>query len=217
MDLDSPSASPLDEVTRLRRELDRVTQEAALLRAQISPPLSEANLLQLLAASPGTPWVHALGEFLLAHIRSATPSAPTDTSCPSSTLAQGVWLTLQQFGRQTAPSPSPITNTAIPLSSAAPLGHSPALPTQGNCFNCGLPGHWARHCRQPRPPGRSMPSSTIRQGSLSVLPSGHTIFTSASGRTYDTSAQPPYPCGLCQQWHWYWQPCSARTSSTPSS
>jgi hypothetical protein len=38
MDLDSSSASPLDEVTRLQRELDRVTQEAAFLRAQISPP-----------------------------------------------------------------------------------------------------------------------------------------------------------------------------------
>ncbi len=38
MDVDPSAPSPLDEVAQLRRELERVTQEAASLRAHLAPP-----------------------------------------------------------------------------------------------------------------------------------------------------------------------------------
>lgn len=216
MDVDS-SSSPLDDVARLRRELDRVTQEAAALRAQMSPPLNESNLLQLLAASPASPWIHALGEVLLHHLRTSAPSATATAALQPSSLADGVWSVLQQFARPQVPhparGPTPPTHPSSSLPSV-----SPAAPfaTQGVCFNCGRPGHWARHCHQHRTQGHMPTAPSFRQGGLSVLPSGQTIFTSATGRTYDASSQPPYPCGVCQQWHWYFQPCPAKASPSSS-
>ena len=218
MDVDS-SSGPLDEVSRLRRELDRVTQEAAALRAQVSPPLTESNLLQLLAASPASPWIHALGEVLLQHLRTSDPS--TNLPSQASTLADGVWTILQQFARPhpSTPSPAPRGPSPPPAYPSYPMPPaSPSAPfsTQGLCFNCGRPGHWARHCQQHRSPSHAPSPHSFRQGGLSVLPSGQTVFTSAAGRTYDASSQPPYPCGLCQQWHWFFQPCPAKASSSSS-
>jgi hypothetical protein len=202
MEVDPPGLSPLEEVARLRRELERVTQEAASLRAQACPPLSEANLLQLLGAAPATPWVHALGEALLHALRAEPPIFTPSLPSPTITFINGVWNVLQQF----ALAPTPTFHTP-PAGAAAPL---PTNPTQGVCFNCGLPGHWARNCRQQRHSSTPASSSTLRQGALSVLPSGQTVFTAASGRTYDVAGNPPYPCGRCQQLHWFFQPCPSR-------
>ena len=218
MDLDPSSSSPLDEVSRLRRELERVTQEASALRSQTSPPLTEANLLQLLAASPATPWVHALGEVLLHHLR----SSPSEAPCPASPLASGVWATLQQFSRSPPCTATPVTlpqpsltwpTQSLPPSQGLPQplpGPSIARPSQGACFNCGLPGHWARQCTQPRPRGTASPSSA-RAAGLSILPGGQTVFTAASGRVYDVQSPPPYPCSRCGQLHWFFQTCSGGT------
>ena len=203
MDIDSSFSSPLDEVARLRLELERVTQEAATLRAQLSPPLSEATLLQLLASAPPTPWVHALGEALLHAIR-AQPPLVSDPPNPASTLANNVWSVLQQFALNPSPSvlpqPQAATAPSVPISS----------PSQGVCFSCGLPGHWARNCRQSRLAAPAAPHTSFRQGGLSILPGGQTVFTAASGRTFDVASNPPYPCGRCHQSHWFFQPCPSR-------
>ena len=56
MDLDTTTPSPdALELSRLRDELARVSQEGSLLRAQLSPPLSESQALQLLSAAPPHP------------------------------------------------------------------------------------------------------------------------------------------------------------------
>ena len=214
MDLDSAASGPLDEVARLRRELERVTLEAASLRAQVSPPLTEANLLQLLAAAPpASQWVHALGEALLQALQADPPVYPSTPASPASAFAHSVWLVLQRF----ALAPSSFSSGA-PRPPPAPAG-PPTAPSQGVCVNCGLPGHWARNCRQARPHG-AMPhpqSPPFRQGALSVLPTGQTVFTAASGRTYDVASSPPYPCSRCNQSHWFFQPCPARADPPQAS
>ena len=185
------------------------------MRAMASPPLTESNLLQLLAASPPTPWVHSLGENLLHHLRSTSQGSPPSDS----PLALGVWATLQQFSRVPLPHAPGASSLPSPAScfaaaprtpshaACAPCAPAPASPSQGACFRCGLPGHWARNCPQPRQRQPEASTYPPRPGNLSTLPGGQTVFTAASGRVYDAQSPPPYPCGRCGQLHWCFQPC----------
>lgn len=67
----------------------------------------------------------------------------------------------------------------------------------------------------PLPPDADVgPSSGSQPGSRSRTPSrrfvqrnGRTFYIANSGRQYDTSAPPPYPCNRCGCAHWSWTPC----------
>jgi hypothetical protein len=67
--------------------------------------------------------------------------------------------------------------------------------------------------RTPRSRSRSPNSQTPSRPRFQTQ-NGRKFYVARSGKKYDISRPPPYPCKECKENHWYWESCSS--SSTPS-
>ena len=169
-------------------------------------------------------------------------NSKTDTSKVARagwTLAEYVW----RLWYCSVDSPAHATSgrLQVPAPTKAPL--RPGGGPQGACFHFGLCGPWARDCDrgvpafgpQPcqAPPHLAAVSSPSAQGPTQLsqqvpmnIPAPRwkggftqvgvqTLYTAFStGRTYDASGPPPYPCSKCGLMHWPWQGCSPPSAST---
>ena len=205
------------------------------LRGPRVPAFSHEAMTRL-AGGP-LPWVwqrdavHALRRFV-----------KTDTSKAARarwTLAEDVWRLL--YRSADSPGPASSGRQQMPGPTKVPLRPGGGPP--GACFRCGLYGHWARDCDRgvpafgpqlpQAPPHLAAESSQPTQGPTQLsqqvpvnIPApgwkggftqvgAQTLFTVYStGRTYDASGPPPYPCSKCGLMHWSWQGCPAPSASS---
>ena len=65
------------------------------------------------------------------------------------------------------------------------------------------------------PASVALPPPPPRVGGFTQV-GAQTIYTAhTTGRQYDVSGPPPYPCSRCHGNHWSWQPCPARQPNVP--
>ena len=69
--------------------------------------------------------------------------------------------------------------------------------------------------RPPRSRSRSPQSQTPSRPRFQTQ-NGRKFYVARSGKKYDISRPPPYPCKECKENHWYWESCSVASTSAPS-
>ena len=209
----------------LQSQIDECKRRLQELRGPRVPAFSHEAMTRLVGRP--LPWVwqrdavHALHRYV-----------KTDTSKAARagwTLAEDVWRLLYRSADSRAPASS--GRQQVPALTKAPLRPSGGPP--GACVRCGLYGHWARDCDrgvpafgpQPSqaPPQQVVESSQPSQGPTQLsqqvpvnIPAprrkggftqvgAQTLYTVFStGRTYNASGPPPYPCSKCGLLHWSW-------------
>lgn len=85
--------------------------------------------------------------------------------------------------------------------------YMPSGSRTGNCFKCGMSGHWSKDCV-----GRFRAGTQSHNAAMpGVQVVGDTpVFVSKQGRIFDPALPPPSPCFRCGQHHWSFQPCPAK-------
>ena len=224
---ESPAASQHTDATAteasLQQQIDECEARLQELRGPAVPMLDHAALLKLMDSKLPWVWQRDVTQALLRFIKSET----TVLARAGQTLARDVWRALYRTAESQSHA-SPGRSTAVPGTFVPPSG------PPGPCFRCGFHGHWARDCAtaapvshpsQPPPapgfasqaPSAANPSlsqsaplpvpTPTRRGGFTQIGS-QTLYTAYStGRTYDASGPPPYPCSRCSKMHWSWQGC----------
>ena len=203
-----PQESP--EQAEIRRLEARIRE----LQLPKVPPLSEGELAKIAAGQLPWLWQQELVQALSTWLKTEDPVGrgnavvetlwkvvyrdcqPTPTH-PAGAAArpapQGWYAQAQQ------PTPSQ-TQAPAPAQAQAP---APAPP--GACFRCGLHGHWARDCAsgtQGRAPSVAGSVAGSYRGGFSTMGSQSLYTAHSTGRTYDATGPPPYPCFRCGRNHW---------------
>ena len=225
-----PQESPEQAETR---RLEARIRELQLPKV---PPLSEGELAKITAGQ--LPWlwqqelVQALSTWLKAEdpvgrgnavveavwkvvYRDCQPTPTHPAGAAARPAPQGWFAQAQQpTPSQTQAQTQAQTQTQAPAQAQAP---APAPP--GACFRCGMHGHWARDCAsgtQGRAPSVAGSVAGSYRGGFSTVGSQSLYTAHSTGRTYDATGPPPYPCFRCGRNHWaVGGPCPAPPAQAP--
>jgi len=115
----------------------------------------------------------------------------------ASALPQWVYGILEVLSRYLAHPSDPAASAVMADDLWKLVHHAANFPEPANTPYSGKP-------RSPRPFNRTYsPASRGRK----IQFEGKTLYVSKSGRTFDISKPPPYPCRSCHKLHWIWENC----------